>query len=142
MLGWKLKFLADNIFLVGLVLGSGAMLVWSLLVGSVRGAKTISATQSVQLINREHALVLDVRDAAEYAAGHIAEAMHIPLSQLEISVEKLMQYKEKPLIVQCQSGTRSAKACAILSKHGFTQLYQMEGGLLSWEQAKLPVSRA
>ena len=142
MLGWKLKFLAENIFLVGLVLGSGAMLVWSLLMGSARGAKTISATQSVQLINREHALVLDVRDAAEYAAGHITDAMHIPLSQLEASVEKLVQYKEKPMIVQCQSGTRSAKACAILSKHGFTQLYQMEGGLLSWEQAKLPVSRA
>lgn len=118
------------------------MLLWSLLTGTARGVKTISATQSVQLINREHALVLDVRDLAEYTAGHIADAMHIPLNQLESSLEKLNAYKSKPIIVQCQSGTRSARACAVLSKQGFTQLYQMEGGLLSWEQAKLPITRA
>ncbi len=138
----KLKFLIDNIFLVGLVIGSGVLLIWPLITGASRGIKTISPAQAVLLINREHATVLDVRDDAEYATGHILDAKHITLSELEAKVESLSAQKQKPLIVHCQSGMRSAKACTILRKHGFEQLHELEGGILAWEKANLPIIKA
>lgn len=134
-----MKFLIDNIMLVGLIVGSGVLLIWPVISGASRGVKTVSPTQAVFLINREHAKVLDVRDANEYAAGHIADAKHISLNQLEGEMASLQAFKQKPLIVHCQSGTRSTKACALLYKHGFTQLHHLDGGIMAWEKANLPI---
>lgn len=138
----KLKFLLDNVLLVGLVIGSGVLLIWPVISGASRGIKSISPAQAVLLINREHATVLDVRDDAEYATGHILDAKHIALNDLEAKVESLGAQKQKPLIVHCQSGMRSTKACAILRKHGFEQLHELEGGILAWEKANLPMIKA
>lgn len=120
---------------------SGLMLLWPLVAENVSGLKKIDPQSAVQLMNRRHAMLIDVRDATEVLTGKIAQAKHIPLADLEGRVSELSKQKEKPVIVYCQSGVRSAAACAVLQKNGFTEVYSLEGGLLAWEKAALPVSR-
>ena len=132
------KFATQNLWLIGLALGSGAMLVWPLL----RSGNSVSPNEAVMLINRGNALVLDVREDAEFAIGHIADARHIPLSQLQGRLGELQKWKDKAILVNCQSGMRSAKACVVLKKNGFGQVSNLEGGLAAWQSAKLPVTKA
>jgi rhodanese-related sulfurtransferase len=134
-----LKFLTQNLWLIGLAVGSAAMLVWPMLRRGAAGATDVSPSEAVLLLNRENALTLDVRNEAEFAAGHIAEARNIPLTQLEARLAELNGYKDKPLLVNCQGGVRSASACAVLKKGGFTRLYNLQGGINAWTQANLPV---
>ncbi len=133
-----MKFLTQNILLIGLALGSGVMLLWPMLKRG-GGMAQASPGEAVLLINRANALVLDVRDDQEFAAGHIAGAKHIPAAQLEARIGELRRYKDKPLIVNCQGGVRSAKACDLLRKHEFSKVHNLQGGLNAWIQAKLPV---
>lgn len=130
------KFATQNLWLIGLALGSAGMLVWPML----RGGASVTTNEAVMLINHG-ALVLDVREDVEFAIGHIADARHIPLSQLAARVNELEKWKGKPLVVNCQSGMRSAKACAVLKKNGFAQVSNLAGGLAAWQSAKLPVTR-
>ena len=130
------KFATQNLWLIGLALGSGAMLVWPML----RGSASVSPNEAVTLINHG-ALVLDVREDVEFAMGHITDARHLPLSQLASRFNELDKWKDKPVVVNCQSGMRSAKACAVLKKNGFTQVSNLAGGLAAWQSAKLPVTK-
>jgi rhodanese-related sulfurtransferase len=130
------KFLINNAIYIGLAVGSGLMLLWPML---RRGAKSVSPSEAVLLINRNQAIVLDVRDDAEFAAGHLQDARHIPLAKLDERLAELQKFREKPVIVHCQSGVRSSKAAATLRKHEFTQVYELDGGVNAWTQAKLPL---
>lgn len=133
-----MEFLQNNIWLVLLAAFSGIMLILPSLKGKLGGAMEVEPTQAVQLINHQDALVLDVREANEFAAGHIANARHIPLSQLSDNLKPLEKHKDKAIVVNCRSGARSAMACATLRKHGFTQIYNLKGGIMAWQQAGLP----
>jgi rhodanese-related sulfurtransferase len=133
------KFLADNVLLIGLAIGSGFMLLWPMLKRSASGVANLTPTEAVLLMNRSNAMVVDVREATEYAQGHIADAKHIPLAQLGERLKELTRYKDKPVLLHCQGGVRSAKACDLLAKNGFTKLYNLQGGINAWQQAKLPV---
>jgi len=132
-------FILENVLLVGLAIVSGLMLAWPMLSRMSGTSSNLGPADAVLLINRENALVLDVREDAEYAAGHITDARHIPLTQLETRVGELSKFKDKPVLVNCQAGMRSAKACGILKKHGFSKVWNLQGGLNAWQQAKLPV---
>ena len=137
-----MKFLTDNIFLIGLAVASGIMLVWPMLKRSASGVANLSPNEAVLLINRSNAVVLDVRDDAEFAAGHITDAKHIPLAQLDTRINEIRRFKDKAILVNCQAGARSSKACDVLRKHEFSKIYNLQGGLNAWEQAKLPVVKA
>jgi len=132
-------FILANALLVGLAIGSGLMLVWPMLSRMSGTSSSLGPADAVLLINRENALVVDVRDESEYAAGHITDARNIPLSQLDARIEELRKFKDKPILVNCQAGMRAAKACGMLKKHGFSKVYNLQGGLNAWQQAKLPV---
>jgi rhodanese-related sulfurtransferase len=134
-----LQFLTKNVFLVGLALGSAAMLLWPMLKRTAGGVANLTPNEAVLLINRANAVVLDVRDDTEFASGHITEAKHIPLAQLDARIGEIRRFKDKPVIVNCQGGVRSSKACDILRKHEFSKLHNLQGGLAAWIQAKLPV---
>ena len=134
-----MEFIQSNILLIGLALGSGVMLLLPMLKGGAGGVPSLSPAEAVTLINRSHAIVIDVRDDAEFATGHIADAKHIPLSSLPERLNELKKYKDKAVLVNCQRGMRSAKACDILRKAEFTQLHNLQGGLEAWTAAKLPL---
>lgn len=137
-----MEFFKNNVLLIGLVLGSGIMLLLPSLKKGAGGVPNLSATEAVALINRDNAIVLDVRSEAEYASGHIVDAKHIPLDALAERLNELKKYQNKPILVNCQRGMRSAKACDILRKAEFTQLNNLQGGLDAWLAAKLPIVKA
>lgn len=134
-----MEFIKQNIFLVGLVVVSGGAFLASLLRRS--GGPAISVVDATLLINREDALVLDVRDPAEFAGGHIPEAKNVPLAKLGERISELAQYKDRPIVVVCASGMRSATACNQLAKAGFTQVKNLDGGMGRWSEANLPLTR-
>jgi rhodanese-related sulfurtransferase len=133
------EFIKNNALLIGLVLGSGIMLLLPTFKKGAGGVSNLTTTEAINLINRSHAIVLDVRSDAEFASGHIVDTKHIPLDQLAERLNELKKYQDKPILVSCQSGMRTTKACDILRKAAFTQVYNLQGGLSAWLTAKLPV---
>jgi rhodanese-related sulfurtransferase len=132
------KFLIDNIWLIALALLSGGALVWPNL--QRRGEK-VSTLQATQLMNQGKAVIVDVRDAAGFAAGHVRDAKNIPLKELPNRVAELEKFKSKTVIVVCQSGMQSAKATSILKKAGFNEVVSLTGGLSAWQAQGLPVAK-
>lgn len=133
-----MDFVRNNLLLFVVAFVSGAMLLWPLFRRSA-GGPWVTTAQATHLINREDALVVDVRDPGEYGAGHILGAKNVPLSRLgEVDVAKR---KERPVIVYCDGGERSAKAVAALRKQGLTRVVNLTGGLRAWQQAGLPVEK-
>jgi rhodanese-related sulfurtransferase len=135
-----MQFLQDNWMLVALALVSGAMLVWSFLGSQLSGVEQADTLKATRLYN-DDALVLDVREDKEFAAGHIPKARHIPLGQLAGRIQELDKYKSKPILITCRSGQRSARACGMLKKAGFETVYNQAGGIIAWERANLPVTQ-
>ena len=136
-----MKFVQENLLLIAVALVSGAMLLWPYL-RRFGGGPSVSAAQATQLINREDALVLDVREPGEYGAGHILGAKNLPLARIDSGgAEIAPKRKDKPLIVYCDSGTRAAKAAAALRGQGYARVVSLSGGLGAWQQAGLPVEK-
>ena len=118
----------------------GAIL-WLEVWGRVRGVSRVGPLQATTLISHEDALVLDVREDTEYRDGHIIDSVHIPLSRLRDRIGELERYRDRTLIVGCRSGHRSARACGRLRKQGFEKVHNLEGGILAWQNANLPLTR-
>ncbi len=136
-----MQFIKDNVFMIGLAFASAAMLLWPLVSRKFAGGKQVDTLEAVQKINHDDALVLDVREAAEIAQGKISKARHIPLGELNGRLNELEKFKAKPIIVTCRSGNRSARACSLLAKQGFTEVYNLAGGMTAWQQANLPLEK-
>jgi rhodanese-related sulfurtransferase len=129
------KFIIDNIFLIGIALLSGGALVVHTLQRS--GAK-VTPLQATQVINQGKTLILDVRPAEEFATGRLRDAKNIPLKELKNRVVELEKFKARPVIVVCSKGLQSAKATAQLKKAGFAEAYSLLGGLDAWQTQGLP----
>jgi rhodanese-related sulfurtransferase len=134
------QFVQNNLLLIVVALLSGGMLLWPLLRRSA-GGPWVTPAQATHLINREDALVLDVRDPGEYGTGHVLGAKNMPLSRIDQGPAELAKRKEKPLIVYDDAGERSSKAVAALKKQGFTRVVNLSGGLKAWQTAGLPVEK-
>ena len=136
-----LDFVRNNLLLFGVALVSGGMLLWPLVRRST-GGPSVDVSRATQLINREDALVLDVREPGEYDAGHILGARNVPLSRVDAAAGAgELKRKDRTLIVYCESGDRAAKAAAALRKSGFEKVMLLSGGLGAWKQAGLPVEK-
>jgi rhodanese-related sulfurtransferase len=70
-----------------------------------------------------------------------AQARHLPPASLDEQVRKLEKYKDRPVVVYCRSGARSARVGGVLRKHGFAEVFNLDGGLGAWQSADLPVHR-
>ncbi|MDQ6629650.1 MAG: rhodanese-like domain-containing protein [Pseudomonadota bacterium] len=134
-----MNFLLQNWYLFAAALISGGMLAWPLL-SQAGGAARVSAADAVQLINRQKAVLIDVSDAAEYAAGHAVGARSVPLASLETSRD-LPKNKSLPLVLVCATGTRAQRAVAVLHKLGFADTRVLAGGFNAWRAANLPVEK-
>lgn len=135
-----LDFIRNNLLLVAVALVSGGMLLWPY-VRRATGGPWVSPAQATHLINREEALVVDVREPAEYGSGHVLGAKNVPLARVAASGADLAKRKEKPVIVYCETGNRSASAAAALRKHGFARVFNLSGGMKAWRDAGLPVEK-
>jgi len=133
------KFLIDNWMLISVALASGAMLLWPALKGATGGG--VSTAQAVQLINRERAVVVDVCETEEFAAGHVGGAKNVPVAQLEQRLPEVVKNKTVPLILVCASGARASRALGVAKKLGYEKAQVLAGGMKSWKDANLPVER-
>ena len=131
-----------NMVLFGSVLVSGGMLIWPLVGRFMRPGHEVGPIEAVQLINRRDAVVLDVRDAAEYKSGHITNARHLPEGELDARMKELEKIKSKPIIVSCARGNRSTNVANRLRKLGFTEVFGLRGGIAGWQQANMPLEKS
>ncbi|WP_371686953.1 rhodanese-like domain-containing protein [Brachymonas denitrificans] len=132
-------FLLQNWLLILVAVGSGAMLLFPALTGGV-GQGGMSVADAVQKMNREKAVLVDVREAGEYANERIAQSKNIPLAQLSEKLPQTVKSKSTPVLFLCAHGSRSARAAAIAKKLGYEQAYSVGGGMRSWKSANMPVS--
>lgn len=136
-----LEFIGNNAILSGLfAVVLAAWIAWEL--GRLaRKWREVSTRDAVHLINREDALVLDVSNSAEYAAGHIIGATHMPPSRIESGNQQLLKHRERPVLVYCKSNQVSPQMANRLVKLGFTNINVLSGGLTQWVSDQQPVSR-
>jgi rhodanese-related sulfurtransferase len=134
------KFIIDNWMLITVAFASGAMLLWPAVQGATAGG--ISTAGAVQLINRERAVVVDVSETEEFAAGHVGGAKNVPVGQLEQRLPEVVKNKSLPLILVCPNGARATRALAVAKKLGYEKAQVLAGGLKAWKEANLPVEKA
>lgn len=100
----------------------------------------ITAIALKQLLDHsKNTLLLDVRNHDEVAHGAIPGAVHIPLHLLPMRWNELED--EAPVAIYCHSGIRSMHACEYLAQQGYTQLFNLQGGILAWSAAGLPIAK-
>ncbi|MEJ2609423.1 MAG: rhodanese-like domain-containing protein [Candidatus Thiodiazotropha sp.] len=125
------------ILVLSFILVAG-LLFFNLAQGDKNALEPISATD---MINREEAVVIDVRSAADFNKGHIINAINIPSNGFANQLGVMNKHKDKPIIVSCNSGAQSSSACTQLRKAGFERVYNLKGGILAWQSANLPITR-
>ena len=145
-----MKFLVDNWILILMALTSGTLLMVPVLrrsgggMGGM-GGNSVGTAEAVRMINREKGVLIDVSDAAEYAAGHAGGARNVPLAQLgdnPAAVKGLPSNKTLPLLLLCPNGARANRAVAVLRKAGFDKAVAVAGGTTAWREAHLPIEKS
>lgn len=134
-----MEFINQNILLISIVVVSGLGLLWPMFARP--SGNSVNPGEATLLINREDAIVVDVREADEFSAGHLPDARNIPGSKLAERISEIEKYKDKPVIVCCATGMRSNKACAELKKNGFSRINNLAGGVDAWVGAGYPIKK-
>lgn len=132
-------FISNHPFLVGAFL---VLLVLFIRNEMNRGGASVSAQELVNMVNNDDAVVLDVRDKAEFDQGHIVDAMNIPFANLEARLDELKKFKDKPLVVACKMGQHAGSAGTVLRKNGFENVSRLQGGIAEWRGQNLPVVKS
>ena len=132
-------FALDNVVLVLVFLGLLGALVWMSAAGV--GSGQVSPAAAVRLISREDAVVIDLRPDGEFRTGHIVDALHVPYDQIESRLGRLGKYRKQPVIAACRTGQQSATVAKRLRSEGFEQVHRLQGGMLAWQNADLPLTR-
>ncbi len=134
-----LDFLKEQIFLVIVFVGSFIALV-HLTLQKLSGILDISPAEATNLINRQDAVIIDVRSFDEFSKGHIQNAKNFPSETFMQNIEKIKALQgDKPLLIYCQSGIRSQRAAKELKKAGFNLLHNLADGIESWKNANYPL---
>ncbi len=136
-----MAFIVNNWMLELIMVLSGGMLLWPLVQGRFSRMKEAGTLNVTQLINRQNAVLLDVREAKEFEGGRLPNAVHIPLSELGRRGGELAKLKARPVVVYCERGQRSRAAAGALGKLGFTDIHHLTGGFRAWKDAGLPVQK-
>jgi rhodanese-related sulfurtransferase len=131
-------FLTNNWMLMLVALTSGGALLWPVL----SQGKGLNVAEAVLLMNRDKAVVIDVCEPGEYAAGHINGARNVPLAQIEAQLPNVVKSKTTPVILVCQAGVRSGRALGVARKLGYENAQSLAGGLKAWQAASMPMSKA
>ncbi len=132
-------FLVDHVVLVLLFLGLLGALVWTSV--STTGSGQVSPADAVRLISREDAVVIDLRPDGEFRNGHIVNAVHVPFDQVESRLGRLGKYRQRPVIAACRTGQQSASAARRLRSEGFERVHRLQGGMMAWQNADLPLAK-
>ena len=131
-----LEFLGQQWMLVGALAVCGALLINH---ESRRGGTSLSPQQLVNILNKGDAMLVDLRDSAEFNKGHIVDAINIPHAKLKDQLQMLESHRDKPIILVCKMGQHSGASGKLLAAEGFTDINRLSGGLLEWQNMQLPL---
>lgn len=134
-----IEFFTNHIYLFSGLAAVSGLLAYNLIAGGDKNS--IPPKGATELINREDAVILDIRAMADFQTGHIINAINIPSNALKNQLKQLDKHKDKPIIVTCRSGATSPAACKQLREAGFENVFNMQGGLLAWQNDDLPISK-
>ncbi|MCQ8104153.1 rhodanese-like domain-containing protein [Methylomonas sp. SURF-2] len=115
------------------------LLIQDLLSNSFNAYESISPLIAVTKMNDDKTVIIDVREPNEFVKSHIENAINIPQGKIDEKLPTLEKHKTHPIIVVCQTGARSVPACKTLTKAGFELVFNMQGGMQSWEENNLPI---
>ena len=130
------EFVVNHYILVSLFV---AFLVAILILEARRGGAKVSAQAAVNLINKDEAVVVDIRDRKEFGEGRITGSVNIPLNSLKSRAAELNKFKDKQIIVADKMGQHSAMAVKQLNAEGFTNVVRLNGGIGDWKASNLPL---
>ena len=131
-----LEFIGNHYILTGTFV---LLLVLFIRNETQRGGRGVTAQQLVDMVNREKAVVVDVRDKKEFDAGHIVDAINIPFSALDTRLDELKKFRERPIVVTCKMGQHAGAAGKILHGAGFKQIKRLSGGIGTWKADGMPL---
>ena len=134
-----IEFAINHWILSLLLLTISGLLIYNLTLGAPKDQ--VEPQGATELINHRDALVVDVRPVADFSQGHIINAVNLPMNAFQNQLGQLKKHQGKPIIVSCRSGAQSSQACRHLRSAGFTDVYNLKGGMLAWQNANLPVTR-
>lgn len=130
-----IEFASNHLALVAAFFGVLGVLIFTLR----QAAHDLSPARAVQLLNHEHAVPVDIRSEKDFAAGHIINAVRVAPEAMADGAAALQKYKEKPLLLYCESGVSCLKPMQSLRKAGFARVYRLQGGLAAWRAENLPL---
>ena len=136
------EFVSNNLIWVCLWLALAALLLWNNFGHIIQGIVQIEPMEATRLVNHEHAVIIDIRSAADFANGHILDAVNISDADMNDRKQDLEKYRKKPLIVCCQTGATSPAIVRRLKSDGFPAVFTLRGGLTTWQRAGLPLVRS
>lgn len=136
-----IEFAGNNLILVAALVVITALILKTEIGARLNKIPQLNVNEAVRLMNDDDVVVLDVRESKEYSSGHIRDSVHIPMASLSKRLNEIEKYKTKKVLAYCRSGQRSNHACRMLSKQGFENVSNMSGGIISWSNANLPVSK-
>jgi rhodanese-related sulfurtransferase len=135
------EFAGNHLFLVGAFFAVLALLVKAEFDHQAGKASQVDPTAAIRLMNNDDAVVVDVREAGDFSKGHIKNAKNIPMSSLKQQLDTVAKVKDLPVLMYCRSGNVSGKACRVLKRSGFTNVHNLTGGILGWQDANLPLTK-
>ncbi|NWO04373.1 MAG: rhodanese-like domain-containing protein [Alteromonadaceae bacterium] len=132
------EFVVNHYILVSLFV---AFLVAIIVLESRRGGAKVSSQGLVSLMNKDKAVVVDIRDRKDFAEGHITGSIHIPLASIKSRANELSKHKDKDvqIVVVDKMGQHSAMAVKQLNGEGFENVVRLNGGVADWQGANLPL---
>jgi rhodanese-related sulfurtransferase len=117
-----------------------ALIALLIIVTRKDGGLPIAASELVQLMNREEAILVDVRPTNDFNAGHVFGAINMPHSQLTGRLSELEKYRDKLIVVADQMGQHAGSAGKLLKANDY-QVRRLSGGISGWQQNSLPLVR-
>ena len=137
-----IEFAQDNFFLSGIWLALIILLLYTYIAGALSPVKELNTHEATLKINKEDAVLLEIRKQEEFKKGHIVGARQIKSSELESNdFSKLEKHKSQPIIVVCAMGMSAKKTASALLKAGFTEASVLQGGMSAWTSANLPTTK-
>lgn len=136
-----LEFAQANLMLSLVLAGLTVALVVTEVMRLFRGFKGVSPAQLTDLINRENALVVDLRGQGDFEKGHIIGARHLLPSQVDPEGKLLVKAKESPVVLVCAVGATASASAQKLVKAGFKKVSVLDGGIGAWTGAGLPLAK-
>ena len=136
------EFVTNNLILFAALVGVLVMLIKAELDHQGSKGTLVSPSMAIRLMNNnEDALIIDTRSAADYKSGHIKGAKNTPVSEFAAAIESYADYKNKAVLIYCNSGTTATRAIKMLKKAGFEKINNLDGGLSAWKEANMPLAK-